>query len=115
MDCAQQANVFASGLVALCCIVLALVYHLIAPWRSTVFGRNLMAFTLAIGGLCAYTVLITVWPAGTTATVLRSLRTTMLMVIAALVIQRIGLVWRAQHPRPTPPTPAEHDQNDPPH
>jgi hypothetical protein len=97
MDCAQLANTAASGLVALCCIIFAVVYHVHAPWRSTAVGRHLMVFTLAIGGLGAYTVLITIWPDGTAATVLRSLRTTLLVVIAGLVIQRTHMVLRAQH------------------
>lgn len=97
MDCAQLANTAASGLVALCCLIFAVVYHVHAPWRSTPVGRHLMTFTLAIGGLAAYTVAITIWPDGTTATVLRSLRTTLLVLIAALVLQRTHMVLKAQH------------------
>jgi hypothetical protein len=97
MDCAQLANTAASGLVTLACITFAVVYHVHAPWRSTAVGRHLMMFTLAIGGLGAYTVLITIWPDGATATVLRSMRTTLLVVIAGLVIQRTHMVLRAQH------------------
>jgi hypothetical protein len=97
MDSAQIANTAASGLVALCCIVFAVVYHLHAPWQSTSVGRHLMVFTLAIGGLTAYTVLVTVWPDGVTATVLRSLRVALLVLIAGLVIQRTRMVLNAQH------------------
>lgn len=97
MDCAQLANTAASGLVTLCCIGFAIVYHLHAPWRSTPVGRHLMLFTAAIGGLAFYTVLITVWPEGTTALVLRSLRSLLLFVIAGLVLQRTHMVLNAQH------------------
>jgi hypothetical protein len=97
MDCAQLANTAASALVALCCIVFAVVYHVHAPWRSTSVGRHLMLFTLAIGGLSAYTVLITVWPDGVTATVLRWGRTVLSVVIAGLVVQRTRMVLTAQH------------------
>jgi hypothetical protein len=97
MDWAQLANTYTSALVALCCIVFAIVYHLHAPWRSTAVGRHLMVFTLAIGYLYAYTVLITIWPEGPTATVLRSLRITMSLLTGGLVIQRIHMVLRAQH------------------
>lgn len=97
MNCAQLANTAVSGLVALCCIMFAVVYHLHAPWRSTAVGRHLMAFTLTIGALAAYTVLVTIWPTGTTATILRMLRTLLLLVVAALVIQRIRMVVTAQH------------------
>lgn len=97
MDSAQLANTTASGLVTLCCLTFAIVYHVTAPWRSTAVGRHLMAFTLAIGALAAYTILITIWPDGPAATVLRGLRTTLLVVIAALVLQRTHMVLRAQH------------------
>jgi len=97
MDCAQLANAAASGLVALCCTVFAIVYHLRAPWWSTEVGRHVMTFTLAIGALALYTVLVTLWPEGTTATVLRTARTVVLLVIAGLVIQRIHMVVSAQH------------------
>jgi uncharacterized membrane protein YdcZ (DUF606 family) len=97
MDCAQFANTTASGLVALCCAVFAVVYHRNAPWRSTSIGRHVMAFTIAIGALGAYTVLVTIWPNGPTGTVLRAARTLLLLLIAALVIQRTRMVLSAQH------------------
>jgi hypothetical protein len=97
MDCAQLANTAASGLVALCCAVFAVVYHRHAPWRSTAVGRHLMSFTLAIGALGAYTVLIAVWGEGAPATVLRAVRTLLLVLIAALVMQRTRMVLKAQH------------------
>lgn len=97
MNCAQLANTAASALVALCCFVFAVVYQMHAPWRSTPVGRHLMLFTLAIGALSTYTVLVAIWPEGPTATVLRSLRTVLLLVIAALVLQRTHMVLNAQH------------------
>lgn len=101
MDCAQLANTAASGLVTLACLVFALVYHRHAPWRSTAVGRHVMTFTLAIGALGAYTVAITLWDHGAPATVLRSMRTLLLLVIAALVVQRTRMVLAAQHRKPT--------------
>ncbi|WP_045562728.1 hypothetical protein [Streptomyces sp. FxanaA7] len=97
MDCAQLANTAASGLVALACLVFAVVYHRHAPWRSTAVGRHLMTFTVAIGALGAYTVAITLWPDGAPATVFRATRTVLLVLIAALVVQRTRMVLRAQH------------------
>lgn len=97
MDWAQYANAAASGLVALCSLVFAVVYHRHAPWRSTPVGRHLMLFTLAIGALGSYTVLVTVWPDGVTATVLRYGRTILLLLIAGLVMQRTRMVLDAQH------------------
>lgn len=104
MDCAQLANVAASGLVALCCLAFAVVYERKAPWRSTPVGRHIMTFTLAIGALGAYTVAITVWDHGAPAAVFRATRTLLLVVIAGLVVQRIRMVIRAQHDD-APPAP----------
>jgi hypothetical protein len=56
-----------------------------------------MMFTLAIGALGVYTVLITLWPEGAAAAVLRTVRTILLVVIAGLVVQRTRMVLRAQH------------------
>lgn len=97
MDCAQIANNAASGLVALCSLVFAVVYHRHAPWRSTPVGRHLMLFTLAIGALGAYTVIVTAWPDGIAATLLRFARTLLLLLIAGLVVQRTRMVLSAQH------------------
>lgn len=97
MDSAQLANVCASGLVTLCCTIFALVYQLHAPWQSTSVGRHIMTFTLAIGALCAYTVLVSVWPDGLFATVMRVARVLLLLGIAALVVQRTRMVLTAQH------------------
>jgi len=97
MNWAQLANTAASGLVALCCIAFAVVYHLYAPWRSTPVGRHLMVFTIAIGALGAYTVLVTIWPEGPAGMVLRSARTLLLLLIAGLVLQRTHMVLNAQH------------------
>lgn len=96
MDDAQLANAIASALVALCSLVFAVVYHVRAPWRSTSVGRHIMTFTLAIGALCLYTVLVTIWPEGPFATVARVLRTLLLLGIAGLIVQRTGMVRRAQ-------------------
>ena len=113
MDWAQTANTTASALVALASIAFAVVYHLHAPWRSTPVGRHLMTFTLAIGALGAYTILITLWPEGTPALVLRTARTVLLVVIAGLVVQRIVMVVRVQHRAALLET-TRHDQPGPP-
>ena len=102
MDGAQLANTAASGLVTLACAVFAVVYHRHAPWRSTPVGRHLMSFTLAIGALGAYTVAITLWDHGAPAVALRVTRTLLLVVIAALVVQRTRMVVNAQHHRAAP-------------
>lgn len=96
MNWAQLANLAASALVTLTCLTFAVVYHLHAPWRASTMGRHVMGFTLSIGALTAYTVAITVWPDGTPASVLRTGRTVLLLVIAGLVVQRTRMVLRAQ-------------------
>jgi hypothetical protein len=111
MNWAQISNITASGLVATASLAFAVVYHLRAPWRSTPVGRHLMAFTAAIGLLGLYTIAITIWPDGTPATLLRAARTGLLLVIAALVMQRIHMVISVQH-RNTLVAP--HDQPGPP-
>ncbi|MER6249397.1 putative phage holin [Streptomyces griseorubiginosus] len=113
MDCAQLANTAASALVALCCTVFAIVYHRHAPWRSTSVGRHVMLFTIAIGLLTLYTVLVTIWPTGPTTSVLRFSRTLLLLLIASLVVQRTHMVLRAQ--RQGVLTDTQHDHPDPPH
>jgi prepilin signal peptidase PulO-like enzyme (type II secretory pathway) len=97
MDWAQISNTAASVLVALTCTVFAVVYHLHAPWRSTTVGRHVMTFTLAIGALGIYTVLIALWPDGLAASILRTVRTVLLVFIAGLVVQRTRMVLKAQH------------------
>ncbi|GHC37315.1 hypothetical protein AB0R01_30435 [Streptomyces rochei] len=114
MGWAQMANLAASGLVALASIVFAIVYHLHAPWRSTPVGRHLMGFTLAIGALGAYTIAITIWPDGVPAEILRTIRTGLLLVIAALVVQRILMVVSAQHRGALLDARPPHDQPGPP-
>ncbi|MGW2739139.1 putative phage holin [Streptomyces sp. NPDC001288] len=113
MDCAQLANTTASGLVALCCLTFAVVYHVHAPWRSTPVGRHVMAFTISIGLLSLYTVLVTIWPDGVTAAALRSARTLLLLLIAALVIQRTHMVLSVQ--RRAASMDFEHEPHEPPH
>lgn len=92
----QWVNTIMSGVAALCCAMFAAVYALRAPWWRSDVGRNVMLLAGAIGGLCTYTVLITIWPTGCAAIVLRSLRTAVLLAIAVLMIQRTRLVILAQ-------------------
>lgn len=114
MNWAQTANLAASGLMALASVVFAVVYHLYAPWRSTPVGRHLMTFTLAIGALGAYTVALTIWPDGAPASILRTARTVLLVIIAGLVVQRILMVISAQHRGALLDARPPHDQPGPP-
>jgi hypothetical protein len=99
----QWANWTASALVAAASAVAATVYAARAPWRQTRIGRHIMTVTVSVGLLGLYTVLITVWPAGPTATVLRVGRIMVLLVLAVAMMQRILLVLDAQRDRPDHP------------
>ncbi|MFD8577133.1 hypothetical protein ACFV1H_17605 [Streptomyces virginiae] len=92
----QWVNMIASGIAACACAGFALVYHLRAPWWRSAVGRNLMLLAAALGGLCLYTVLIIMWPEGCPATVLRGVRTAMVLAIAVVMVQRTRMVIRAQ-------------------
>lgn len=101
MNWAQLANVAASGLVFLASLTFVVVYHLKAPtWRATRFGRNLMTATASFGLLGLYTVLITIWPSGETAAVLRTTRTAILFLLAVQIGQRVQMVIAAQRQHP---------------
>ena len=92
----QWINTAGSALAFLTCAIFAVAYHSLAPWWRSAVGRNLMMFAGAVGGLCLYTVLITLWPTGWPAIVLRGIRTALLVAIAILMIQRTCMVIRAQ-------------------
>ncbi|MEV0090478.1 hypothetical protein [Streptomyces sp. NPDC050738] len=93
---AQLINVVASGLVAVSCGWFTWTYHRRAPWVTTPTGRRLMALVTVIGLLGTYTVLITFWPDGAIAAVLRIARTVVLLLIAALIMQLTQTVIRVQ-------------------
>jgi uncharacterized membrane protein len=98
---AQLINVIASGLVALAAGAFVWHYHRRAPWMSTPTGRRLMSLIAVIGLLGLYTDLITVWPDGVAAAVLRIARTVVLLLIAGLITQltrTVILVQRESDP-----------------
>ncbi|MFI7890854.1 hypothetical protein ACIFUY_06275 [Streptomyces sp. CACIS-1.16CA] len=92
----QLINVTMSALAFIACAIFAAVYHAKAPWWRSATGWNLMGFAGAVGLLCLYTVLITLWPEGCPAAVLRSIRTAVLLAMTVLMVQRTRMVIRAQ-------------------
>ena len=76
--------------------VAVVVYHATAAWRSTRYGWHVMIVTAAIGALGLYTVLITIWPTGAPAAVLRTARTLVMLLMAVQMVQRTRLVLHAQ-------------------
>jgi len=92
----QWVNIAASTLAAIACATFMVTYHARAPWWRSDIGRNLMAFAAAVGMLCAYTVLVSVWPDGCFATVMRGVRTATVLAISVLMVQRTRLLLEAQ-------------------
>lgn len=92
----QWANLAASLLAFLACAGFAITYHLRATWWRSEVGRNLMEFATAVGLLCAYTVLVSLWPDGRLAVALRAARILIVLAIAALMLQRTRILLRAQ-------------------
>lgn len=92
----KWANSGASGLVFVAAAGFVVAYAVLAPWRRSEVGRHVMGFSAAVGALGLYTVLVTVWPDGTVATVLRVARVLLLIALAGLLVQRTRLLIRAQ-------------------
>ncbi|MBL3664555.1 hypothetical protein JL475_00645 [Streptomyces sp. M2CJ-2] len=92
----QWINVSASMLAVLACAVFVITYHYKAFWWRSEVGRNLMGFAAAVGMLCLYTVLVTMWPDGHFAIVARAIRTAILLAVAALMVQRTRMLLKAQ-------------------
>ncbi|MGW5711532.1 putative phage holin [Streptomyces olivaceus] len=107
MNADRLISITTSGLAALCAAAFVATYWRLAPWRSTPTGWYLMTFGAAIGGLGAYTVVVTLIDIdGTTATILRLIRSGLMLTVAGLLVQATRMVRRAQHRRtddgPTP-------------
>lgn len=96
MNIAQWTNVGASGLIVVCAGVFIVVYHRHAPWRSSAVGWLLMMFAATTAGFGLYTVLITIWPDGPTAAVLRVCRTALMLLVSVLMLWQARLVLREQ-------------------
>lgn len=95
VDTWMNAAMSALGMVA--CAVFVITYHLRATWWKSEVGRNQMAFAAAIGLLCLYTVLATIWQSDVCMLiVLRSIRTLVLAAVAGLMVQRTRLLIKAQ-------------------
>ncbi|MFF9215643.1 putative phage holin [Streptomyces viridosporus] len=92
----QWVNVGASMLVTVVCALFVVIYHLRTMWWRSEVGRNLMALAAALGALFLYTVLLTFWPDGSFAQVLRWVRAVVALAIAAVMTQRISLLLKAQ-------------------
>ncbi|MFH8805465.1 hypothetical protein ACH4F6_38990 [Streptomyces sp. NPDC017936] len=92
----QWSNLAASMLVTVVCAVFVVTYHLRATWWRSEMGRNVMALAVAVGALFAYTVLVSLWPDGCLAMVLRWVRTGIALTIAVVMAQRTRVLVRIQ-------------------
>ncbi|MER7930464.1 hypothetical protein ABTY96_46400 [Streptomyces sp. NPDC096057] len=97
MTVAQWANTVVSGFVVVCDAVFIGMYHRQAPWWSSGMGRYLMVFAATIGLLASYTVVMTVVGLdGVTATVLRIVRSCLLLTVAGLLLQGARAIRQEQ-------------------
>jgi hypothetical protein len=93
----QLANLAGSGLLFVTCSVFVVVYQWKAPtWYKSRVGRNMMTAMAAFGLLGLHTLLITVWPSGEMAAVLRTVRTALQVLLSVQIMQRIQMVLEAQ-------------------
>lgn len=58
----QWVTVITSGFTSVCALVFCAVYILIAPWRQTELGREVLVFRLVLGLLLLYSVVISFVP-----------------------------------------------------
>lgn len=92
----QWINVASSLLAAVVCAGFVIVYTAKAPWWSSRIGRNLVGFAAAVGLFCLYTVLVSLWPDGCFAIVMRGVRTVAVLAISVLMVQRTRILLIVQ-------------------
>lgn len=92
----QLFNVSASILACAACLLFVTVFHLRVTWWRTDVGRNLMALAVVLAALFAYTVLISLWPDGCLAMVLRWVRGVIAVAVAGIMAQRTLVFLRTQ-------------------
>lgn len=96
MSLDMWVNTAASALATLVCAAFVVIYHVKTNWWQSRTGRNLMGLPAAIGALFLYTVLVSLWPDGCFAIVMRGVRAVLAVVISALIAQRIRIMLRVQ-------------------
>ncbi len=96
LDLSQQVNTAGSALVFLASALAAGMYHVRAPWYRSPIGRHIMGVTVSVGLLGLYTVLLTFWPNGGFAEVMRYGRATLLVILAVMMVQRSRLIADSQ-------------------
>ncbi|MFG3585419.1 hypothetical protein [Streptomyces sp. NPDC047990] len=96
MGVGQWVNVAGAALAAVVCAAFVITHHVkTTSWRSET-GRNLTGFPAAVGVLFLYTVLVSFWPDGCFAMVMRRVRTLLTLSISGLIVQRIRILLKAQ-------------------
>ncbi|MFD5468913.1 hypothetical protein [Streptomyces sp. NPDC127105] len=96
MSLDQVVNTTFSGLVAVCAATFLVTYTRRARWEETGMGRYFIIAVATIGLLGTYTVMLTlVGVDGVTASVLRFVRSGLLLIVAGLLLQATRAVRRA--------------------
>lgn len=94
MDWTQVLGVSASAVAVIAAAVFVVFYNHRAPaWRRSPIGRHMVMMTAVMGLLALYTLVGTAWPQ--TLPVLRVVRSTTVLSVAALLAQRTAFVARA--------------------
>ncbi len=96
MSMDQWLNMAASSVATAACALFVIVYHLRVTWWRSDVGRNLMALAVVLVALFAYTVLVSLWPDGCLAMVLRRVRTVVALAVAWIMVQRTRMFLREQ-------------------
>lgn len=92
----QWSNTVGSMVAAAGCLLFVIVYHLRVTWWRSDVGRNLMALGAVLAALFFYTVVVSVWPDGCLAMVLRWVRTAIAVSVAVIMVQRTRILLRTQ-------------------
>lgn len=96
MSVEQWSNVGGSMVAVAGCLLFVVVYALRVTWWRSEFGRNMMALGAVLAALFLYTVLVSLWPDGCLAMVLRWVRTAIAIAVAVIMVQRTRILLRTQ-------------------
>jgi hypothetical protein len=89
----------ALALAALGCVFFVVAYHLLAPWRSSPVGRNVMAFMACCALLLCIGVVRVLF--GLSDTAIQWVRLVGFLIVAYVAWRRVYLLIRAQFPERT--------------
>ena len=94
-DAAQWVGLLTSAFAGVCALAFCIVYAIIAPWRQTELGREVMLFRLILGLLLVYAVMIPFLP-GDWQFWLRIIRGAGVSLVGLLLIRQTHILVRNQ-------------------